>query len=36
VHSKPGGGGMAIVTTYGLDDATFAALERRWSEGYSR
>jgi hypothetical protein len=36
VHSKPGGGGMAIVTTYGLDDATFAALERRWREGYAR
>jgi hypothetical protein len=35
VHSKPDGGGMAIVTTYGLDDATFAALERRWREGYA-
>jgi hypothetical protein len=36
VHSKPGGGGMAIVTAYGLDDDAFAALERRWREGYAR
>jgi hypothetical protein len=27
----PHGGGMAIVTTYGLDDDDFAALERRWT-----
>ena len=37
LHAKPPetrpphGGGMAIVTTYGLDDDAFAALERRWS-----
>jgi hypothetical protein len=27
-------GRMAIVTTYGLDDDAFAALERRWRENY--
>jgi hypothetical protein len=27
----PHGGGMAIVTAYGLDDAGFAALEQRWT-----
>ena len=26
--------GMAIVTTYGLDDDAFAELERRWRETY--
>jgi hypothetical protein len=26
--------GMAIVTTYGLDDDAFAGLERRWRERY--
>jgi hypothetical protein len=26
--------GMAIVTTYGLDDEAFAELERRWRETY--
>lgn len=37
LHAKPPatrpphGGGMAIVTTYGLDDDDFAALERRWT-----
>lgn len=37
LHAKPpqvrppNGGGMAIVTAYGLDDAEFAALERRWA-----
>jgi hypothetical protein len=31
VHTKPDGDGMAIVTTYGLDDDAFAALQRRWS-----
>jgi hypothetical protein len=36
VHSKPDGGGMAIVSAYGLDDAAFAALERRWTAGYGR
>jgi uncharacterized protein YndB with AHSA1/START domain len=36
LHAKPPakrpphGGGMAIVTAYGLDDADFAALEGRW------
>jgi uncharacterized protein YndB with AHSA1/START domain len=36
LHAKPPakrpphGGGMAIVTAYGLDDAAFAALEGRW------
>jgi hypothetical protein len=36
LHAKPPakrpphGGGMAIVTGYGLDDDAFAALERRW------
>jgi hypothetical protein len=36
LHAKPPakrpphGGGMAIVTAYGLDDDAFAALERRW------
>jgi hypothetical protein len=36
LHAKPPakrpphGGGMAIVTAYGLDDAAFAALESRW------
>jgi hypothetical protein len=36
VHAKPDGRGMAIVTAYGLDDAAFGALERRWEEGYAR
>jgi uncharacterized protein YndB with AHSA1/START domain len=27
---------MAIVTAYGLDDAAFADLERRWRAGYGR
>ena len=36
VHAKPEDGGMAIVTTYGFDDAAFADLERRWTEGYAR
>jgi hypothetical protein len=37
LHAKPPqvrpphGGGMAIVTTYGLDDAASAALEERWT-----
>ena len=37
VHAKPPakrpphGGGMAIVTAYGLDDAAFAALGERWT-----
>jgi hypothetical protein len=36
LHAKPAakrpphGGGMAILTTYGLDDDAFAALEARW------
>ena len=34
IHAKPDGGGMAIVTTYGLDDDAFAELERRWRESY--
>jgi hypothetical protein len=36
VHAKPDGGGMAIVTTYGLDDDAFASLSRRWEESYGR
>jgi hypothetical protein len=36
VHAKPDGGGMAIVTAYGFDDAASADLERRWREGYAR
>ena len=36
VHAKPDGGGMAIVTAYGFDDAAFADLERRWRAGYAR
>ena len=36
VHAKPDGRGMAIVTTYGLDDDAFAELTRRWTEGYAR
>lgn len=35
LHAKPGGGGMAVVTAYGLDDQAFAALEQRWSDGYA-
>jgi hypothetical protein len=37
LHAKPAqvrpprGGGMAIVTAYGLDDEAFAALEQRWT-----
>jgi hypothetical protein len=37
LHAKPAqvrppqGGGMAIVTTYGVDDDAFAALEQRWT-----
>jgi hypothetical protein len=34
LHSRPDGGWMAIVTTYGLDDDAFADLERRWRERY--
>jgi len=34
LHAEPDGGGMAIVTAYGLDDEAFAALERRWRDGY--
>lgn len=29
---SPHGGGNILVTTYGLDDAAFAALRRRWSD----
>jgi uncharacterized protein YndB with AHSA1/START domain len=29
---KPGAEGRLVVTTYGLDDATFAAAEARWDE----
>jgi hypothetical protein len=36
VHAKPDGGGMAIVTAYGFDDAAFSDLERRWRAGYAR
>jgi hypothetical protein len=36
LHAKPDGGGLAVVTTYGLDDEAFAALERRWRDGYAR
>jgi uncharacterized protein YndB with AHSA1/START domain len=36
VHAKPDGRGMAIVTAYGFDDAAFAELERRWTQGYAR
>ena len=36
--SRPHGGGAVLLTTFGLDDATFAALERRfaqwWEERY--
>jgi hypothetical protein len=31
LHAKPDGGGLTIVTAYGLDDAAAAALEARWS-----
>jgi hypothetical protein len=32
VFGKPGGDQMLLVTTYDLDDAAFAAAERRWDE----
>jgi hypothetical protein len=35
LHAKPGGGGLAVVTAYGMDDQAFAALERRWRAGYA-
>lgn len=35
LHTKPGGGGLAVVTAYGLDDQAFAALEQRWRSGYA-
>ena len=34
LHAKPGGGGMAVVTAYGLDDQAFAALEDGWRRAY--
>jgi hypothetical protein len=34
LHAKPDGGGLAVVTAYGLDDQAFAALEQRWRAGY--
>jgi hypothetical protein len=36
LHAKPDGGGLAVVTTYGLDDEAFAAVERRWRNSYAR
>jgi hypothetical protein len=35
LHAKPGRGGMAVVTAYGLDDDAFAALEERWRAAYA-
>ncbi len=35
LHAKPDGGGMAIVTAYGLDDHAFAALQERWRAAYA-
>ena len=32
---RPHGGGSVLLTTYGLDDADFADLERRWTEWWS-
>jgi hypothetical protein len=34
LHAKPGGRGLAVITTYGMDDEAFAALEQRWRAGY--
>lgn len=34
-EARPGGFSQAILTTYGLDDAAFAALESRWSAWWS-
>jgi len=35
LHAKPDGGGLTVVTAYGLDDQEFAALEERWRAGYA-
>jgi hypothetical protein len=35
LHAKPGGRGLAVITTYGMDDEAFAALEQRWRAGYA-
>jgi hypothetical protein len=32
---RPHGGGSVLLTTYGLDDAEFSALERRWRDWWS-
>ncbi len=33
--NRPHGGGSVLLTTYGLDDAEFSALERRWSDWWA-
>lgn len=33
--ARPHGGGSILITTFGLDDAAFTALERAWSEWWS-
>jgi hypothetical protein len=35
LHAKPDGGGLTVVTAYGLDDQAFAGLEERWRSAYA-
>ncbi|MHA6731706.1 hypothetical protein [Devosia sp. A369] len=32
---RPHGGGSVLLTTYGLSDAEFAALEQRWTDWWA-
>jgi hypothetical protein len=32
---RPSGGGSVLLTTYGLSDPDFAALEQRWKQWWS-